>query len=88
MHLFPKGRYRHLKWDLQNGAPGCAGCHRKLTNDHEAHRDFCIRYLGADQYEQLRLRTLLRDKVDLDVVLEILEHASNPDVPRREDPGA
>lgn len=89
MHLFPKGKYRHLKFALENGAPGCAGCHHRLTNDHERHRDFCIRYLGMDRYEQLRLRSLSKEKADLDAILDVLEeeHARSPDVPEREDAG-
>ena len=73
MHIFPKGRYRHLKYDLENGAPGCPGCHRRLTNDHERHRNFCIQFLGAEKYEKLRLRSLSKERVDIDKVLEELE---------------
>jgi hypothetical protein len=69
MHLFPKGRYPHLRFELDNGAPGCPGCHRRLTNDHEAHRDFCIRYLGAEKYEALRLMSISRGKVDVALVI-------------------
>ena len=72
MHLFPKGRYPHIRFDLDNGAPGCPGCHRRLTNDHEKHRDFCIRFLGAETYEQLRLRSICRTKMDLSAVLLFL----------------
>lgn len=77
MHLFPKGRYPHLRFDLDNGAPGCPGCHRRLTNDHEAHRDFCIRYLGKDRYEQLRLRSISRAKIDIDLTLAFLRRVTD-----------
>jgi len=73
MHLFPKGRYPHLRFDLDNGAPGCPGCHRRLTNDHESHRDFCIRYLGPMRYERLRLLSISRAKMDIDMVLLYLK---------------
>src|SRR5882672_5175346 len=71
MHLFPKGHYPHLRHDPENGAPGCPGCHIELTNDHEKHRNFCIRFLGPARYERLRLRSLSVNKVD--VRLSILE---------------
>jgi hypothetical protein len=77
MHLFPKGRYPHLRFDLSNGAPGCPGCHRRLTNDHEAHRDFCIRYLGEERYEKLRLRSISRAKMDIDLVLIYLRRVTD-----------
>lgn len=70
MHIFPKGKYPHLRFDISNGAPGCSGCHIRLTNDHEAHRDFSIQFLGAAEYERLRLRSISRCKMDID--LEIL----------------
>jgi hypothetical protein len=77
MHLFPKGRYPHLRFDLDNGAPGCAGCHRGLTNDHEQHRDFCRRYLGESRYEALRLRSISRAKNDIDLVLIYLRQKTD-----------
>lgn len=69
MHIFPKGKYPHLRFDLDNGIPGCAGCHIYLTNEHEAHRDFCIGYLGERRYEDLRMRSLLKAKCDVDLVI-------------------
>ena len=77
MHLFPKGRYPHLRFDLDNGAPGCPGCHRRLTNDHEAHRDFCIRYIGAMRYERLRLLSISRAKLDVDLVILYLKEKTS-----------
>lgn len=74
MHLFPKGKYPHMRFDRDNGAPGCAACHMRLTNDHEQHRAFCIRYLGAELYERLRLRSRSRAKTD--VTLAIIDLAN------------
>lgn len=88
MHLFPKKRYPHMRFELDNGAPGCAGCHRKMTNDHEYHRQFCIRYLGEDVYERLRLQSLSKGKIDVDLVILYLQRKTNESTPvhaRRED---
>jgi 5-methylcytosine-specific restriction endonuclease McrA len=77
MHLFPKGRYPHIRFEIDNGAPGCPGCHRRLTNDHEGHRDFCIRFMGKDRYERLRLRSISRAKMDIDLVLMYLRQLTD-----------
>ena len=77
MHLFPKGRYPHLRFELDNGAPGCPGCHRRMTNDHELHRQFCIRYLGLEGYERLRLRSLSKAKLDMDLVILSLQREAS-----------
>jgi hypothetical protein len=69
MHVFPRGHYKHIQFELDNGIPGCAGCHRYLTNDHEEHRDFCIGFLGEQRYEALRMRSLSRGKADIDLVI-------------------
>jgi 5-methylcytosine-specific restriction endonuclease McrA len=84
MHLFPKGRYPHVRFDLDNGAPGCPGCHRRLTNDHEAHRNFCIRYLGSERYEALRMRSISRAKMDIDLVLLYLKRMTDEGIPRHQ----
>jgi 5-methylcytosine-specific restriction endonuclease McrA len=81
MHLFPKGRYPHLRFELDNGAPGCPGCHNRLTNDHERHRDFCIRYLGAERYEALRLRSICRAKNNIDLTLIYLRQKTDASDP-------
>jgi 5-methylcytosine-specific restriction endonuclease McrA len=81
MHIFPKGRYPHLRFELDNGAPGCAGCHRRLTNDHELHRNFCLQYLGAEAYERLRLRSISRAKLDIDLTILYLQRKTNESTP-------
>jgi hypothetical protein len=66
-----------LRFDEDNGAPGCPGCHRRMTNDHELHRDFCLRYLGADRYERLRLLSISRAKADIDLTILYLKQKTN-----------
>jgi hypothetical protein len=91
MHLFPKKPYPHLRFDPENGAPGCPGCHTRLTNDHEAHRAFCIRYLGPERYEALRLRSLCKSKVDVVAahiaLTAMLKAAEGPEPPYEEEDG-
>lgn len=77
MHIFPKGRYPHLRFDLENGLPGCAGCHMRMTNNHELHRDHCIRLMGAEKYEALRLRSISTEKMDIDAVIEELKRLTD-----------
>lgn len=77
MHIFPKKRYPHIRFELDNGLPGCAGLHRQLTNDHERHRDYCIGQLGAEAYERLRLRSISRAKMDIDLTILYLRQKTN-----------
>ena len=84
MHLFPKGKYPHIRFDLDNGAPGCPGCHIRMTNDHELHRNFCIRFMGADRYEALRLKSISTEKMDIDAVIVYLKRLTNEGNPAHE----
>jgi hypothetical protein len=70
MHIFSRGAHPALRHDPDNGAPGCQGCHNRLGRAHEEHRDFCIRFLGPERYERLRLRSISRAKgnVDLSII--------------------
>lgn len=77
MHVFPKGRYPHMRFDLDNGIPGCAGCHRLLTNSHEEHRAFATGYLGADVYQRLFLLSISRAKNDIDLSILYLQQKTN-----------
>lgn len=77
MHVFPKGRYPHMRFDLDNGIPGCSGCHRLLTNDHEAHKNLAISYLGEPVYERLRLLSISRAKADIDLTIIYLKRKTD-----------
>jgi len=76
MHIFAKGPYPALRFELDNGAPGCVPCHRRIDSDHEAKRDWAIRYLGAERYEELRVRSQARSKMDLALTILYLERLS------------
>lgn len=73
MHIFSR-RFKAggLRWDLDNGIPGCPGCHHYLGHDYEAHRRLAIRYVGAPTYARLELMKDGRGKADMLVVLMYL----------------
>lgn len=68
-HCFIKGRYAHVRFDLDNGAPLCRVCHREIDSDHEAKWAFFTRYLGQERYNALHLRAIGRGKADMDLTL-------------------
>lgn len=53
-HLVSR-RYRATRWDLTNGAPLCAGCHRLVTSDTHEHVRLAVEYAGAERWEQLNV---------------------------------
>lgn len=62
-HLISR-RYRVTRWQIANGAPLCAGCHRLLTSDHEMHVQVARRYMGAEVYEGCYRAAQVGGKVD------------------------
>ena len=72
-HIFPKGRYPHIRLGPENGVPLCRGCHGVFDSDHEMHRTFAMQYLGSDKYEALRLRAISRGKTDMSLALMFLQ---------------
>jgi len=73
-HLFTKGGYPGVRFDLDNGVPLCRmRCHRRIDSDHEAKREFALRYLGKERYEALRLRAIGRGKCDMLLTLMYLQ---------------
>jgi hypothetical protein len=76
MHGFAKGPYPALRFELDNGAPGCRACHRRVDSDHHAKVEFWTRYIGAERYERLRLRAMSRAKTDLTLTIMSLEMMS------------
>ncbi|HEX6038886.1 hypothetical protein [Longimicrobium sp.] len=75
-HCFAKGPYPALRFELENGAPLCRPCHTRVDSDHHAKVEFFTRYIGAVEYERLRLRALSRAKSDLALTILYLERAS------------
>ena len=75
-HFFTKGAYPAMRFELDNGAPICRACHRRIDSDHEAKLEFAQRYLGPERYEALRLRAIGRGKCDVDLTIMYLMQRS------------
>ena len=73
MHCFNKGPYPGLRFEVDNGAPGCRPCHRRIDSDHLAKEEFFRRYIGNERYERLRLMAQAHTKTDLQLVILHLE---------------
>jgi len=72
-HGFPKGAYPATRYDLANGFPLCAGCHRYYTQRWEEWRDFMLAKLGDEQFAQLRERALSpARKLDMAAIVQNL----------------
>lgn len=68
-HCFAKGPYPGMRFDLDNGAPLCRACHRRVDSDHQAKRAFFLFYLGFDRYMRLELMSQARGKTDVALVI-------------------
>lgn len=71
-HVFAKGPYPSMRFDLDNGIPLCRSCHRRYDYDHAVHLAFSIQYLGQERYDRLLLMSQARGKCDLDLTLIFL----------------
>lgn len=68
-HCFTKGAYPGMRFDLDNGAPLCRACHRRVDSDHQAKVLFFYHYLGAERYARLELMSQARGKTDVALVI-------------------
>jgi hypothetical protein len=66
MHGFPKGPYPWMRYDPDNGLPGCRPCHRRIDSDFHTKREVWIRCIGQARFERLELVARARHgKMDL-----------------------
>lgn len=73
MHVYAKGAHPRLRFDLDNGAPGCYPCHLRIDSDHAAKNAFALRYLGEAGCARLALMAAARGKTDMDLTIMNLE---------------
>ena len=72
-HIFTKGAYPAMRFELDNGAPLCRPCHRRIDSDHMAKLEFALRYLGLERYARLALMSQGRGKCDMPLALMYLQ---------------
>ena len=71
-HCQPRNRLS-TRWDIDNAAGFCGGCHIYLDNNHDEKREFFIKLLGEERYELIRMQSLISQKVDYDLIKLYLE---------------
>jgi hypothetical protein len=81
-HIFPRARYRHLWFDLRNGAALCVGCHYRIHFDPMVPALKIADHLGA-KYGHLELDAVLGrrrnpyGKRELENILVALQEVSH-----------
>jgi hypothetical protein len=74
-HFFGR-RHRSTRWDPDNAAAHCFGCHRNFTENPIAFTAWIKKYLGDVRYEALQLRhsqIIKRNKHDLEFLYQHLK---------------
>ena len=51
-HFHSRGKHT-IRWDPQNSAGLCGGCHRFIDSNKEAKLEFELQILGQEEYERL-----------------------------------
>jgi hypothetical protein len=85
-HFFGRGG-KSTRFDPENVAILCFGCHQHLGSNPETHRAFFLKKLGQKKYDALVLRAHIPAKVNEKLLaiafkaeLENMKHESNKDV--------
>jgi len=65
-HLIPRGNY-HVRWDEDNAAGLCGGCHRAIDKHFKAKDEFVKNRLGS-RFDLLQARERITGKVDRNAV--------------------
>ena len=65
-HFIPRGNY-HIRWDEDNAAGLCGGCHRAIDDDFTKKDEFVKTRLG-DRFELLQGRQHQTGKVDRNAI--------------------
>jgi hypothetical protein len=62
MHLIPKGPYPSVRFELWNGAAGCAAHHTYLTEHPLEHERFCRQILEGYDERKRQVRQVYGDR--------------------------
>lgn len=71
-HFHGRGK-KSVRFDRDNAAALCHGCHRFFTSFPEYHRQFFIHRLGEERFNKLLLRANYPAKVDEKMIAMALE---------------
>lgn len=66
-HFWGRGK-RSVRWDEDNAAGLCAGCHMYLTAHPKLHYEWFKEYLGEEKFELLESRATRPAKPDLNLI--------------------
>lgn len=57
-------RNKSVRWDFENAASFCSGCHRKFGENPAEHSAFFLKRLGQNKYDALGIRARTPAKID------------------------
>jgi len=66
-HFWGRGKIS-VRWDQDNAAGLCGGCHMYLTAHPEEHRNWFMTRLGADDFDLLMGRAFTPQKPDIEAL--------------------
>jgi len=70
-HIVHKTQGQALRWSLDNGVALCRRCHSLDASGGLA--EWCIRHIGLDKYDELRMMRQQVTMIDIDEVITMLE---------------
>jgi len=72
-HIVHKPQGQELKWSLDNGVALCRSCHMLDGNASMELPKWCVRHIGLDKYNELRMMRQQVTMIDIDEVITMLE---------------
>ena len=66
-HFWGRGK-KSVRYDEDNAAGLCAGCHMYLTAHPALHEEWFIGYLGREKYDLLETRAMRPQKIDENLI--------------------
>jgi len=72
-HIVHKTQSEGLRWSLDNGVALCRSCHMLDGNANGELPKWCVRHIGLDKYQELRMMRQQVAMIDIDEVIIMLE---------------